>query len=119
MISLAMYKVFHVLGVLFLFMGLGGLLRGGSSGEGRKMSVMLHGIGLVVILIAGFGALARLGISNPALWPTWLWIKAVLWLLLGAAPVIIKRAPKLAGILWVVLPILGALGAYYALYKPT
>lgn len=119
MISLAMYKVLHVLGVLFLFMGLGGLLRGGGSAEGRKMSVMLHGIGLVLILIAGFGALARLGLSNPAIWPAWLWVKAVLWLLLGATPVVIKRSPGLAGMLWVALPILGALGAYFALYKPT
>lgn len=115
--SLLMYKVLHILGIMFVFIGLGGLLRSGTA-EGRKLAVMLHGIGLVVILVAGFGALARIGMSNPAIWPAWLWIKAVIWLVLGAAPAIIKRAPGMAGLLWVALPILGAVAAYLALNNP-
>jgi hypothetical protein len=116
--SLVMYKLLHIVGILFLFIGLGGLLRSGGAAEGRKLAVMLHGIGLVVILVAGFGALARIGMSNPAIWPAWLWIKTVIWLLLGAAPAIIKRAPRLVPLLWVALPVLGGVAAYLALNNP-
>jgi hypothetical protein len=122
MISLAAYKVLHILGVLFTFIALGGLLLASrTSGErvdDRKLAGMLHGIGLVIILITGFGALARLGISNPAIWPMWMWLKVVLWLALGASLVLIKRAPGLRTLLWILLPVLGALAAYAALYKP-
>jgi hypothetical protein len=117
MTKLQIYQVIHILGILFVFTGLGGLLRGGTA-EGRKLSVMLHGIGLVVILVAGFGALAQMGMSNPGTWPAWLWIKTVIWLLLGAAPVIIRRAPGLVPLLWVALPVLGAVAAYLAVDNP-
>lgn len=120
--SLAAYKVLHVLGILFTFIALGGLLlaarTGGERVQDRKLAGMLHGIGLVIILVSGFGALARLGLSNPGIWPLWMWIKLVVWLVLGAALVFIKRAPGLRTLLWILLPILGAVAAYMAFYKP-
>lgn len=120
--SLAAYKVLHVLGILFTFIALGGLLlaarTGGERVQDRKLAGMLHGIGLVIILVSGFGALARLGLSNPGIWPLWMWIKLVVWLVLGAALVFIKRAPGLRTLLWILLPVLGAVAAYMAFYKP-
>lgn len=120
--SLAAYKVLHILGMLFTFIALGGLLlasrTGGERVEDRKLAGMLHGIGLVILLVTGFGALARLGMSNPGIWPLWMWVKMVLWLVLGAALVLIKRAPGMRTLLWILLPILGAVAAYMALYKP-
>jgi hypothetical protein len=120
--SLAAYKVLHILGILFTFTALGGLLlasrTGGERVQDRKFAGMLHGIGLVIILISGFGALARLGMSNPGIWPLWMWIKLAVWLLLGAALVLIKRAPGLRTLLWILLPVLGAIAAYMAFYKP-
>lgn len=120
--SLAAYKVLHVLGILFTFIALGGLLlasrTGGERVQDRKLAGMLHGIGLVIILVSGFGALARLGMSNPGIWPLWMWIKLVVWLALGAALVLIKRAPGLRTLLWILLPVLGAIAAYMAFYKP-
>lgn len=120
--SLAAYKVLHVLGILFTFIALGGLLlasrTGGERVQDRKLAGMLHGIGLVIILVSGFGALARLGMSNPGIWPMWMWVKAVLWLVLGAALVFIKRAPGMRTLLWILLPVLGAVAAYMAFYKP-
>ncbi len=122
--TLAAYKVLHVLGILFLFTALGGLLYASSSAAaqtpaGRKIAGMLHGLGLVVILVSGFGALARLGLSNPGGWPLWVWLKALLWLAMGAVLVLIRRAPGLNRLLWFLLPVLGAVAAYLALYKPT
>jgi hypothetical protein len=47
-----------------------------------------------------------------------MWLKLILWLVLGGIVVLIRRAPQLAPTLWVVLPLLGAAAAYLALYKP-
>lgn len=123
-ITLAAYKVLHILGVLFLFIALGGLLSAYSSAPdgspaSRKIAGMLHGLGLVIILVSGFGALARLGSSNPGGWPLWVWLKALIWLVFGAVLVLIRRVPALRRPLWFLLPALGAVAAYLALYKPT
>ena len=66
MLSVAAYKVVHIFGVLLLFVALGAALGDGSR---RRLASMTHGIGLLIVLIAGFGALARLGIHSPGSWP--------------------------------------------------
>ena len=88
-------------------------------GSGRKLAGMTHGIALLVVLIAGFGGMARLGMPNPAHWPQWVWIKALIWLILGGIIVLIRRAPQFNTLLWWLLPLLGAMAAWAAIYKPT
>src|SRR6185369_12606400 len=77
MVSIGAYKVIHILGVLFVFASLGALILasrdGVERGSGRKLAGMTHGIAMLVVLIAGFGAMARLGMPNPAHWPLWVW----------------------------------------------
>jgi hypothetical protein len=121
MISFAAYKVIHILGVLFVFASLGALIlasQDGLGGNGRKLAGITHGIALLVVLIAGFGAMARLGMPNPAHWPLWVWIKALIWLILGGIIVLIRRAPQLSTLLWWLLPLLGGIAAWAAIYKP-
>jgi hypothetical protein len=115
MLSLAAYKVVHILGVLLVFVAFGAALGEGSR---RKLASLTHGIGLLIVLIAGFGAMARLGISGPGSWPLWIWLKLVIWLVLGAAMIVAKRSPAAARALWWALPLLGAAAAYLALFKP-
>jgi hypothetical protein len=123
MLDLPAYKVLHLLGVVLLFTAFGGLLvaarAGVQTGVSRKVAGITHGVALAVILIAGFGALAKLGLSNPGIWPLWVWLKLVIWLLLGAAVVAIKRSPRSATLLWWVLPLLGAAAGWLALTKPS
>jgi hypothetical protein len=120
--SLAAYKVIHILSMALLFTALGGLLlasrAGVTTGVSRKTAGMTHGIALILLLVSGFGALAKIGLSNPAIWPVWLWLKALIWLVFGGIIVLIRRVPRSATLLWWVLPLLGALAAYLALYKP-
>lgn len=120
--SYAAYKVIHILGVLFVFASLGALLlasrEGVERGSGRKLAGITHGIALLIILAAGFGTLARLGLSNPAAWPLWVWIKALIWLVLGGVTVLIRRSPQLGTLLWWLLPLLGGIAAWAAIYKP-
>ncbi|MFL6194303.1 MAG: hypothetical protein ACJ75H_09035 [Thermoanaerobaculia bacterium] len=120
--SYQLYRVIHVLGVVFLFTALGGLLLAArarvETGVSRKTAGITHGLALVLILLSGFGALARLDLSNPGAWPAWVWIKLLIWLVMGGIVVLIRRAPTTATVLWWLLPILGGLAAYLAIYKP-
>ena len=120
--ELAAYRVLHVLSALLLFTALGGLLlaarAGVTTGVSRKTAGITHGIAMILILITGFGGLARIGLSNPGIWPAWLWLKFLIWLVMGCIIVLIRRAPRTATLLWWLLPILGGLAAYLAIYKP-
>ncbi len=107
------YKVLHVAGVLLLFLSLGAIL---SSGSGRKGWVICHGVGLALLLVSGFGMLARLGIHWP--WPGWILMKVAAWLLLGAAVAAIRRLPDARGILTVLVVLIGVAAGYAALFKP-
>jgi hypothetical protein len=69
-------------------------------------------------LLGGFGMLARLGIMHGLNFPGWLWVKLVIWGMLGAAVIIPRRRPTLSRALLFALPILGGLAAYMAIYKP-
>ena len=80
----------------------------------KKEISMGHGIGLVIILIAGFGALAKLGAG----FPVWAMIKTILWLVFGGILVVIKRNPGIGKTLWYVQIVLGAVATYLAIYKP-
>jgi hypothetical protein len=119
---LAAYKVLHLLSAFLLFAALGGLTlaaldKSGNAARSRKLASASHGIALVLLLVTGFGALARLAISNPALWPGWVWAKVVLWLVLGAA-LMVRRFPGTAALLWWLWPILGGVAAWLAIFKP-
>ncbi len=120
MMSHTAYKVIHLFGILLLFCGLGGLwaMAAAATEEGRraarKLVLATHGVAMFLILFAGFGMLARLGISGS--WPLWVWIKIVLWLALGALPVLLRRADRPQGAVFFLAPILGAIAAWAALF---
>ncbi|TGK19971.1 hypothetical protein EHO61_05495 [Leptospira fluminis] len=121
MISYSVYKLVHILGILFLFLAFGGIalhaINGGTKeGAPRKLIAMTHGIGLFLILLGGFGMLARLGIIWP--WPGWVMAKFGFWLLFGGLLTVFYKKPSAAKSLWFLLPILGVLAATIAVYKP-
>lgn len=120
--SLLAYKTIHVFAVILTFTILGGLALHAANGGSRdtnslrKLTGILHGVGLLLILVTGFGALARLGMGGGL--PGWVWAKLVLWLILGAAAATFKRGPGLARLVLWLLPVLGGVAAWLALYKP-
>lgn len=113
-----LYKVLHVLGLFLVFAAVGGALiqtvLGGGNGRARRLTGIAHGVGLLIVLVSGFGALAKLGVGFPA----WVWLKLVIWIVFGAVIVLIRRQPALAGFLWWALPVLGAFAGYLAIFKP-
>lgn len=119
MIPYTAYKVLHLIGVMFLLFSLGAylMLSMNKSERGRKLAAMTHGISVLIILVAGFGLLARLGFFGTGGWPFWVWTKLMVWLILAAIIVLIKRVPSLIPVLWFLIPALAGLAAYMAVYK--
>jgi hypothetical protein len=70
---------------------------------------------LLLILFSGFGLLAKLGLMSTV--PLWVWLKLVLWLVLGAAVAAIRRARSFAPALLLALPLLGAAAAYLVIHR--
>ena len=124
MISLLTYKLVHILGLALVMTALGAMslhaANGGTreSNGARKLVGALHGIGMFLILLGGFGMLARLGIMHGGSFPGWIWAKLTIWVLAGAAAAIPARRPALARPMLVVVPLLAAIAAYLGLYKP-
>ena len=112
------YKLLHIFGILLAFVSLGGLtfqaLAGGNGDRGRKLVSISHGVALLIILVSGFGLLAKLKLG----FPFWVMLKIAIWLVVGGLVVAIRRLPQYATVFWFGLPILGGLAAYLAIFKP-
>jgi hypothetical protein len=121
MISVVIYKNLHLIGVFMILVALGGLILhqinvGSREHVWRKPVAITHGIGMVLVLVGGFGMLARLGIHWP--WPGWVIGKIIIWLVLGVLIAVIGRSPSLAKPLWWITIALAAIAAYLALNRP-
>ena len=112
------YKLLHVVGLLLLFLGMGGQLLGAGSERGRapRGTAILHLVGQLAMLVGGFGMMARLGVQWP--WPGWLIAKLGVWLTIGALPVVVRRQLIPHGLAWLVAAVLGGLAAWLAISKP-
>ncbi|HEX5041823.1 MAG TPA: hypothetical protein VFV75_02895 [Candidatus Polarisedimenticolaceae bacterium] len=119
MTSYLLFKVVHLLGVMLLFAALGGLAGMAAAGRGAdaRLARMLHGLALLLLFLTGFALLSSLGMSAPGSWGAWVWMKLVVWILLGASLALARRERHAR---WVLagLPLLGAVAAFAALVKP-
>ncbi len=121
MISYEIYKIIHLIAIVLLFSGLVGLLTVQMSGgvlakPVRSLVFASHGLGLVLLLISGFGLAARLGLISGL--PGWIFVKLGIWLVLGAAISLIKRKGIIGWPLFVALIALFSVAAIVAITKP-
>jgi len=123
MISLDVYKLVHILGILLVFSSFGGLvlhaINGGTkvTNVGRRLVTTSYAAGLLLILLGGFGMLARLDIVQGGL-PGWVWFKLVVWIVIGGLIALPYRKPEASRLLWILGPALGLLAAWAGLFKP-
>ena len=122
MISYAVYKVVHLVGVLMVFLALGGVttnaINGGAKNHSwRKPIAITHGIGLLLSLVGGFGLLARLGIIHGGL-PGWALAKLGIWILFAVLIAVVSRKQAWAKTIWPLIIVLGGTAAYLAGSKP-
>lgn len=124
MFSHQLYNVVHVVGIALIVAVLGGIALHAATGASRtdnpyrRLTMALHGIGSFLILLGGFGMLARIGFEHGTGFPGWLWTKIAVWAVLSFAVVLPYRQRALAMPLLVSLPVLAGLAAYMAIYKP-
>jgi hypothetical protein len=104
----------HIVGAVGVFAGLG-MLCAATDERTRKLGSMLHGISLVLLLLVGLHMLLTAGLVKTGGW----WhTKVVIWLLLGAAPVLVKRKVMPPGVVLGFCLLLGAVAAFLGLQKP-
>ncbi len=110
------YRIIHLAGLVLVSMGLGGvLLRPSAESKPNKAAAICHGIGLLAMLVAGFGLLAKRPYDFP--WPTFIFIKIGIWLLLGAMPALVKRGVVPIGLGWLVAALAGLSAVYLGIHK--
>lgn len=119
--SYEFYKLIHLIGIVLLFSGLTGLLivkmsQGQLAGQTKKLIFISHGTGLLLILISGFGLLARLSMFSNL--PHWVYGKLLIWLMLGGAIAYLKRKGELGWPLFITLIGIFSVAGYFALFKP-
>ena len=122
--SYVAYKLIHLFGIFSLMVALAGMASHAAAGHpkaentGYRTLLILHGVGALVALTGGFGLMARVGITHGEGFPGWIWVKLLLWIVLGGLIAFPYRSRPLARVVLFALPLLGLLGAYLANYKP-
>ncbi len=119
MLSISVYRVIHLFGIFLVLGGLGGLCAlvasgGQTSQPVRRMLMVVHGLGMLLVLLGGFGLLAKMYASGD--WALWVWLKLVIWIVLGLIPVLARRSKEAATLLLVGIPLLAGLAAYLVIY---
>ena len=114
----AAYKVVHYLGIFILVTALSATLarsakEGLNSDPWRKRLGMIHGIALFLILLGGFGMLARLDVGFPG----WIMAKVGIWLVF-AGLIAVRKSTDWSARTLVLVPLLAALAGWIAFVKP-
>jgi len=115
--SYQFYLALHFLGIILFFASFGGMavsaLLPQKNEKLKKQLAMTHGLGLLIMLIAGFGLLVKTGYGFPG----WVIVKIIIWVIFGASVVILKRS-SLNNIAWNLMLLLGFAAVYLAVFKP-
>ena len=117
MLNFFVYKLIHLAGVFLLFLAFGGLLLEQKSSLAKQRWVSVsHGVGLLLLLLGGFGMLARMSIHWP--WPGWIFIKFAIWLVFGFWLLVARKRWLNPTVNYAVLFLLALAATYFALWKP-
>ena len=81
------YKIIHLAGIMGLFAAIGGLIYQAKDSK-CKANAVIHGIAMFLILLGGFGLLAKLHNNQ---FEGWVIAKLVIWILFGAMLPLTKR----------------------------
>jgi len=116
------YKSLHIFGLFLSFTSLGGVAvhaaNGGTKATSttRSLTASVFGVGMLLALAGGFGQAARLGMTNTAIFPGWLWAKIAIWVIVAVLSILPYRIPALAKPIYLLVPVLGGLGSYLAIF---
>ena len=107
------YKVIHLAGIMGLFTALGGAIAGNSDCN-TKRSGIIHGISLILIIVSGFGMIAKLGLAFKG----WLVAKTLIWFVMGGIIALANKKKLKPAVLTGIILGCGALAAWLGVFKP-
>lgn len=108
------YSILHVVAA-FILVGMTFSAFANPAPERRGFVMMVGGIASLVMVIAGFGLHAKLGIQG---FPGWLIVKVAAWLALSAVSGIAFRKPTMIGLLAVISMVAVVASVYCVYFKP-
>ncbi len=114
--SLPFYHIIHLIAVMALFAGTGAALASADHGATRKFGAILRGVALLLLIVTGFGLLAKLDIMKSM--PVWVWLKLAIWMIAAVLPVFVKRKLLPATTAVFIALALGGVAAWLGYLKP-
>lgn len=85
----------------------------------KLLHKIVSGIASLLVLVSGVILLDRFGISHKGPYPTWVLIKAGIWLAISVVtPIVVKKFPKVSKLLYWPWIIVLLVGISMAIYKP-
>ena len=119
MVPYEIYKIMHLLGVFMVLAALFGwtinYYNGGEKqNPAKKILGITHGIGLVLILIGGFGLLARI---NQSVLQLWVSLKLSIWFIFGFYTLLLHKRILKPNVSWFVILGLATSAIYVVQYK--
>ena len=109
------YRVIHVTCALLLYLSLGAVVFGPKDEKPSKLAMVLHGVALLLMVVAGVGVWHK---DANVEWGNWLSAKIGCWVFLGALPVLVRKG-TLPRFLALVLGVAaGGAAAWLAITKP-
>ena len=89
--SLEFYRVLHAFGALLLFLSLGGILFAARDQHMPRIAMILHGVALLVMVVAGVGMVHKS--ADTATEISWGGLNAKIgcWVLLAVMPTLLKK----------------------------
>lgn len=119
--SYEFYKALHLMGLVLAVLGIGGIVFATLSGTQLKTWVRVtafsaHGLGLFLVLLGGFGMLARLGLAREM--PVWVYYKLAIWAFFALAVSLARRVRGGALAVFFLAVILAGLAQWIAVNKP-
>lgn len=112
-------KLLHLCGILLAFAGAGGVIAASAGfveGEApwRKAAIVTHGIGLLLLVVAGFSTLSAGQIPLRG----WVMVKVLIWLAVGALPYMVPRKKNSGALPWIATLAFGLTAVFLVIFRP-
>lgn len=121
MIPYEVYKVLHLLGIFMVVTSVSAMCIQATQGEikqhsWKKFLFSIHGSGMFLSLLGGFGLMARLGLAHGS-FPLWIKLKLLIWTSFGLFVFLLIKNKNMNKAIWFLNLAMVTLAAYLAVNK--